>query len=115
MYVCVLFLQFSRYDLMKDVIMGLGSFQVTVQLMNDTVPLPFNYSISSQEVVVVEVSLNASSEQMKLIVNKCWATSSPNPADIFSYTFLDNRSGFLSLFLAVSVISITLSISVLGL
>ncbi|KAK2828840.1 hypothetical protein Q5P01_019874 [Channa striata] len=78
------------YDVIKDVIMGLGSFQVTVQLMNGTVPLPHNYSLSPEEVVVVEVSLNTSLEQIKVVVNKCWATPTQNPIDTNSYVFLDN-------------------------
>ncbi|XP_029375715.1 uromodulin-like 1 [Echeneis naucrates] len=80
----------TGYNMIKDVIMGLGSFQVTVQLMNGTVPLPHNYSLSSEEVVVVEVSLNTSSEQIKVVINKCWATPTPNPADSYSYPFLEN-------------------------
>uniref|UniRef100_A0A665W2Q2 Uromodulin-like 1 n=1 Tax=Echeneis naucrates TaxID=173247 RepID=A0A665W2Q2_ECHNA len=87
---CTLFSPISRYNMIKDVIMGLGSFQVTVQLMNGTVPLPHNYSLSSEEVVVVEVSLNTSSEQIKVVINKCWATPTPNPADSYSYPFLEN-------------------------
>ncbi|XP_071317692.1 uromodulin-like 1 isoform X2 [Trachinotus anak] len=78
------------YNMIKDVIMGLGSFQVTVQLMNGTMPLPHNYSLSPDEVVVVEVSLNTSSDQIKVVINKCWATPTPNPADTYSYTFLEN-------------------------
>lgn len=89
---CTLFSPLSRYNMIKDVIMGLGSFQVMVQLMNGTVPLPHNYSMSPDEVVVVEVSLNTSSEQIKVIINKCWATSTPNPADTYSHTFVENRS-----------------------
>ncbi|XP_040007128.1 uromodulin-like 1 [Xiphias gladius] len=78
------------YNMIKDVITGLGSFQVTVQLMNGTVPLPHNYSLSPEEVVVVEVSLKTSSEQIKVVINKCWGTPTPNPADTYSYTFLEN-------------------------
>ncbi|XP_074467490.1 uromodulin-like 1 isoform X2 [Sebastes fasciatus] len=80
------------YDMIKDFIMGSGSFQVTVQLMNGTMPLPHNYSLSSDEAVVVEVSLNTSSEQINVVINKCWATPTQNPADIqtSSDTFLDN-------------------------
>ncbi|XP_034035012.1 mucin-5AC [Thalassophryne amazonica] len=78
------------YDLIKDTIMASGSFQVIVQLMNGTVPLPHNYSLSSDEAVVVQISLNTSTEQIKVIMNKCWATPTPNPADSKSYTFLDN-------------------------
>ncbi|XP_041656670.1 uromodulin-like 1 isoform X2 [Cheilinus undulatus] len=78
------------YDMIKDIIMGSGSFQVTVQLMNGTVPLPHNYSMSSEEDLVVEVSLNTSSEQIKVVISKCWATPTPNPGDTFSHTFLEN-------------------------
>uniref|UniRef100_A0A3Q3FCS7 Uromodulin-like 1 n=1 Tax=Labrus bergylta TaxID=56723 RepID=A0A3Q3FCS7_9LABR len=72
------------------VITGSGVFQVTVQLMNGTIPLPHNYSMSSEEDVVVEVSLNTSSEQIKIVISKCWATPTPNPGDTYSHTFLEN-------------------------
>lgn len=89
---CILFPPIPRYDMIKDVIAGLGSFQVTVQLMNGTVPLPHNYSLSAEEAVVVDVSLNTSSEQIKVVIDRCWATPTMNPADSHSYTFLENRS-----------------------
>ncbi|XP_074529195.1 uromodulin-like 1 [Halichoeres trimaculatus] len=78
------------YDTIKDAIMGSGSFQVTVQLMNGTIPLPHNYSLSSEEDLVVEVSMNTSSEQIKVVINKCWATPTPNPRDTYSHTFMEN-------------------------
>uniref|UniRef100_A0A8D2ZH90 Uromodulin-like 1 n=1 Tax=Scophthalmus maximus TaxID=52904 RepID=A0A8D2ZH90_SCOMX len=87
---CILFPPIPRYDMIKDVIAGLGSFQVTVQLMNGTVPLPHNYSLSAEEAVVVDVSLNTSSEQIKVVIDRCWATPTMNPADSHSYTFLEN-------------------------
>ncbi|CAJ1064721.1 uromodulin-like 1 isoform X3 [Xyrichtys novacula] len=77
------------YDMIKDVIVGSGSFQVTVQLMNGTIPLPHNYSLSPKEDLVVEVSLNTSSEQIKVVINKCWATPTKNPRDTYSHTFLE--------------------------
>ncbi|KAG7516197.1 uromodulin-like 1 [Solea senegalensis] len=80
----------TGYDMIKDVIVGLGSFQVRVQLMNGTAPLPNNYSLSAEEQVVVEVSLNTSSEQIKVVINKCWATSTPSPADPQGVPFLEN-------------------------
>ncbi|XP_020486876.2 uromodulin-like 1 [Labrus bergylta] len=80
----------TGYDMIKDVITGSGVFQVTVQLMNGTIPLPHNYSMSSEEDVVVEVSLNTSSEQIKIVISKCWATPTPNPGDTYSHTFLEN-------------------------
>ncbi|KAF1378916.1 hypothetical protein PFLUV_G00195460 [Perca fluviatilis] len=78
------------YDMIKDVITGSGSFQVTVQLMNGTMPLPHNSSVSSEEAVVLEVSIKPSSEQIKVVINKCWATPTRNPADLDSHTFLAN-------------------------
>ncbi|XP_060942525.1 uromodulin-like 1 [Limanda limanda] len=78
------------HDVIKDIIIGLGSFQVTVRLMNGTVPLPHNYSLSSEDMVVVEVSLNTSSDQIKVVINKCWATPTLDPADTQSYPFIEN-------------------------
>lgn len=77
--------------MIKDGIMGLGSFQVRVQLMNGSMPLPYNYSLSPDEAVVVEVSLNTSSDQIKVVITKCWATPTPNPVDTISHTFIENR------------------------
>ncbi|XP_045896630.1 uromodulin-like 1 [Micropterus dolomieu] len=78
------------YDVIKDVVMGSGSFKVTVQLMKDAMRLPHNYSLSPEEAVVLEVSLNTSSEQIKVVINKCWASSTPNPADNYSHIFMEN-------------------------
>ncbi|XP_026229258.1 uromodulin-like 1 isoform X2 [Anabas testudineus] len=78
------------FEMMKDIIVGSGSFEVTVQLLDGTQPLPHNYSLSPGEAVVVEVSVNTSSEYIKVIINKCWATPTQNPADTYSYTFLEN-------------------------
>lgn len=80
----------------NEAIMGSGSFQVRVQLMNGTMPLPHNYSLSPEEAVVVEVSVNTTSEYIKVVINKCWATPTPtpNPADSNSRVFLDNGSVF---------------------
>lgn len=77
--------------MMKDVIVGLGLFHVTVQLLNGTTPLPHNYSLSPEEAVVVEVSMNTSAEQIKVVIDSCWATPNPNPDDTSRYIFLDNR------------------------
>lgn len=71
-------------------IIGTGSFQVIVRLMNGTIPIPQNYSLSPDEAVVVEVSLNTSSEQIKVVINKCWATRTQNPAESNSHVFLEN-------------------------
>ncbi|KAI3373419.1 hypothetical protein L3Q82_022024 [Scortum barcoo] len=78
------------YDMIQDVVMGSGSFQVTVQLMNGALPLPHNYSLSPEEAVVVEVSLNTSSDQIKMVISKCWATPTPNPSNTESYVFLEH-------------------------
>ncbi|KAM4545907.1 uromodulin-like 1 [Odontesthes bonariensis] len=78
------------FEMIKDVITGLGSFQVMVQLMNGTAPLPQNYSLSPEQALVVEVSLNSTSEKIKVVINKCWTTPTPNPADSYIYTFIEN-------------------------
>ncbi|XP_068456407.1 LOW QUALITY PROTEIN: uromodulin-like 1 [Clinocottus analis] len=78
------------YAIIQDFITGSGSFHVTVQLTNGTMLLPNNHSLSSDEAVVVEVSLDPSSEQMKVVINKCWATPTQNPENTNSLTFLEN-------------------------
>uniref|UniRef100_H3CT33 ZP domain-containing protein n=1 Tax=Tetraodon nigroviridis TaxID=99883 RepID=H3CT33_TETNG len=79
-----------RYELFKDVIVGSGSFLVSVKLTNGTAPLPHNHSLSSDEVVVVDVSLNTTLDQMKVVINRCWATPTQNPGDTYSYAFMEN-------------------------
>ncbi|KAK5918697.1 hypothetical protein CgunFtcFv8_003437 [Champsocephalus gunnari] len=65
------------YDMIKDLtITGSGEFQVTVQLMNGTMPLPHNYSLSSEEAVVS--STNAG------------PPPTLHPVDISSHIFLEN-------------------------
>nr|XP_040038683.1 uromodulin-like 1 isoform X2 [Gasterosteus aculeatus aculeatus] len=81
---------FMGYDMRRNIITGLGLLRVTLQLMAGTVPLPNNHSLSSDEAVVVEVSLNHSSEQMKAVINKCWATPTQNSEDANGVTFLEN-------------------------
>ncbi|CAF98552.1 unnamed protein product [Tetraodon nigroviridis] len=80
----------TGYELFKDVIVGSGSFLVSVKLTNGTAPLPHNHSLSSDEVVVVDVSLNTTLDQMKVVINRCWATPTQNPGDTYSYAFMEN-------------------------
>ncbi|XP_051903713.1 uromodulin-like 1 isoform X2 [Hippocampus zosterae] len=79
------------YELIQDVITSAGMFQVTVQLLNGTFPLPYNYSLSPEEAVVVEVSMNTSAEEIKVVIYSCWATPTQNPLDNKRFVFLDNR------------------------
>ncbi|XP_077448705.1 uromodulin-like 1 [Stigmatopora argus] len=79
------------YELIQDVITSSGTFQVTVQLLNGTFPLPYNYSLSPEEAVVVEVSMNTSAEDIKVVIYSCWATPTQNPFDNKRFIFLDNR------------------------
>lgn len=90
--------------MLKDVIVGSGSFLVRVKLMNGTVPLPHNYSLSSDEVVVVDVSLNTTLDQIKVVINRCWATPTQNPGDTYSYIFMENRSAQSPVFLLLLLI-----------
>uniref|UniRef100_A0A8C8IAF4 Uromodulin-like 1 n=2 Tax=Oncorhynchus tshawytscha TaxID=74940 RepID=A0A8C8IAF4_ONCTS len=80
----------TGYDMIKDVVMGSGTFHVTVQLLNGMSPLPQNYSLSPEEEVVVEVSVNSTVDQIKVVINKCWATQSSNPLEPTIYLFLEN-------------------------
>lgn len=77
--------------MIKEILVDSGMFQATMQLVNGK---EHNYSLSRQEEAVMEISINTSSDYVKVIVSKCWATSTPNPADGYSYTFLENRSYF---------------------
>ncbi|KAM9782429.1 uromodulin-like 1 [Syngnathus typhle] len=79
------------YELIQDVITSSGMFQVTVQLLNGTFPLPYNYSLSPEEAVVVQVSMNTSAEEIKVVIYACWATPTQNPLDNKRFIFLDNR------------------------
>lgn len=72
--------------------MGSGFFLVRVRLTNGTAPLPQNHSLSSDEVVVVDVSLNTTLDQIKVVINRCWVTPTQNPRDTYSYIFMENRS-----------------------
>lgn len=82
----------DRYDMIKDAVMGSGTFYVTFQLLNGMSPLPQNYSLSPEEDVVVEVSVDSTVAQIKVVINKCWATQSSNPLEPTTYVFLENRS-----------------------
>ncbi|XP_023818675.1 uromodulin-like 1 [Oryzias latipes] len=78
------------YDAVKDVFGRVGALPVLLQLMNSSARLPLNHRLSSQQDLVLEVSINSTSEQIKLIINKCWATSTQDPEGGHSYTFLEN-------------------------
>ncbi|CDQ66404.1 unnamed protein product [Oncorhynchus mykiss] len=49
----------AGYDMINDAVMGSGTFYVTFQLLNGMSPLPQNYSLSPEEDVVVEVSVDS--------------------------------------------------------
>ncbi|XP_030648093.1 uromodulin-like 1 [Chanos chanos] len=77
-------------DMIKDVVAGSGTFHVTVRLLNGTTPLPQNYTLSPEEEVVVEVAVNSTLSQIKMVINKCWATSTNDPLEPTNYVFLEN-------------------------
>ncbi|XP_076131062.1 uromodulin-like 1 [Alosa pseudoharengus] len=79
-----------EYDMIKDVVQGSGSFHVRVRLLNGTMPLPENYTLSPDEEVVVEVSVNSTLHQIKVVLNRCWATPTNNPSGPKEYVFLEN-------------------------
>ncbi|XP_048123070.1 uromodulin-like 1 [Alosa alosa] len=79
-----------EYDMIKDVVQGSGSFHVRVRLLNGTMPLPENYTLSPDEEVVVEVSVNSTLHQIKVVLNRCWATPTNNPSGPKEYIFLEN-------------------------
>ncbi|XP_056592036.1 uromodulin-like 1 [Triplophysa dalaica] len=78
------------FDLIKDNIYGSGYFQVNVRLLNGTFPLPENHTLSADEDIVVEVAVNTTIPQIKVIINKCWATPTKDSSQSISYLFLDN-------------------------
>ncbi|XP_067113799.1 uromodulin-like 1 [Osmerus mordax] len=77
------------YDMMNYVITGAGVFQLTLQLLNGKYPQPQNYSLSPNEEVVVEVTLNSTMSNITVVINRCWVTKTSNP-DGTSHTFLEN-------------------------
>ncbi|XP_034148972.1 uromodulin-like 1 isoform X2 [Esox lucius] len=80
----------TEYDAINDAVMGSGTFHVTFQLLRGTSPLPQNYSLSPEDEVVVEVSVDSTVDRMKVIINKCWATESNNSLELITYVFLEN-------------------------
>ena len=76
--------------MMNYVITGAGVFQLTLQLLNGKYPQPQNYSLSPDEEVVVEVTLNSTMSNITVVLNRCWVTETSNPNGI-PYTFLENR------------------------
>uniref|UniRef100_A0A3B3E2L8 ZP domain-containing protein n=2 Tax=Oryzias melastigma TaxID=30732 RepID=A0A3B3E2L8_ORYME len=78
------------YDVVKDIFSRVGALPVRLQLMNSSALLPPNHRLPSQQELVLEVSLNRTSEEIRPIMKKCWATSTPDPEGDPSYTFLEN-------------------------
>ncbi|XP_058883925.1 uromodulin-like 1 [Acipenser ruthenus] len=80
----------SEIENLKGVIEGSGSFLATIQLLNGTVPLPKNYSLSPNDDVLIEVGVNLDSLQVKIILHECWATPSISSTDPTTYMFISN-------------------------
>ncbi|XP_056127525.1 uromodulin-like 1 [Rhinichthys klamathensis goyatoka] len=76
------------FNMINDPVAGLGSFQVTVRLLNGTSPLPENSALYPDDEVIVEVAINTSISQIKVVISKCWATSSNNSSESPSHLFL---------------------------
>uniref|UniRef100_W5MB37 Uromodulin-like 1 n=1 Tax=Lepisosteus oculatus TaxID=7918 RepID=W5MB37_LEPOC len=77
-------------DMIKDIIEGSGIFLATIQLLNGTSPLPKNYSLSPDDEVFIEVGINLTMTQVKLILNECWATPTSSPSDPTTHMFMKN-------------------------
>ncbi|XP_066556188.1 uromodulin-like 1 [Amia ocellicauda] len=77
-------------DMIQDIIEGSGSFLATIQLLNGTDPFPKNYTLSPDEEVFIEVGINSTTPQVKLIVNECWATPTSSASDPTKYKFMEN-------------------------
>ncbi|XP_028839840.1 uromodulin-like 1 isoform X2 [Denticeps clupeoides] len=80
----------AGYVMINYPVEGSGTFHATVRLLNGSVPLPENYTLSAQEKVVVEVGVNSSLSQIKVVMNKCWVTKNSDPSDQSKHLFLDN-------------------------
>ncbi|KAK1800246.1 hypothetical protein P4O66_000295 [Electrophorus voltai] len=76
--------------LVGDAVMGIGTFPVTVRLLNGTSPLPQNYTLSPKDEVIIEVRVNSTVPQIKVVINKCWANPTANPSTTPVYVFLEN-------------------------
>lgn len=76
--------------MINDPVAGSGSFQVTVRLLNGTIPLPDNYTLSPDDEIIVEVRVNTTISQIKVVIDKCWVTSSSDSSETPYYLFLDN-------------------------
>ncbi|XP_043105776.1 uromodulin-like 1 [Puntigrus tetrazona] len=74
-------------DMINYPVAGSGSFQVTVRLMNGTIPLPADYSLSPDDEITVEVGVNTTISQIKVVIEKCWATSSSDSSEYPYYLF----------------------------
>ncbi|KAI4881439.1 hypothetical protein NFI96_012793 [Prochilodus magdalenae] len=79
----------SYLDTIDDAVQGSGTFHVTVRLLNGTTPLPQNYTLTPMDEVIIEVAVNSSVSQIKVIINKCWANPSSNPSDLPQFIFLE--------------------------
>lgn len=76
--------------MINDPVAGSGSFQVTVRLLNGTIPLPDNYTLSTDDEIIVEVGVNTTMSQIKVVFDKCWVTSSSDSSETPYNLFLDN-------------------------
>ncbi|XP_017538004.2 uromodulin-like 1 [Pygocentrus nattereri] len=80
----------SYLDMIDGAVLGSGTFHVTVRLLNGMTPLPQNYTLSPKDEVIIEVAVNSSVSQIKVVINKCWANPSSNPLELPQYIFLEN-------------------------
>ncbi|XP_039602200.1 uromodulin-like 1 [Polypterus senegalus] len=77
-----------RFD---TIILGIeeyGSFSPTLQILSGNKPLLKNQTLTPDEEVLIDVSLNLGLPNARIVLNRCWATPSENLSDTTSYEFI---------------------------
>ncbi|XP_058646209.1 uromodulin-like 1 [Onychostoma macrolepis] len=84
-----------------DLVAGSGMFQVIVRLLKGTIPLPENYTLFTDDEIIVEVGVNTTVSQIKVVIDKCWVTSSSDSSETPYNLFLDKGCEVTNLYTTV--------------